>query len=135
MVERQVGDVPRMPFGAEVRIDEPEERRPRAGLPRLFQPRDVDSNELVRRREVVQLAALPAPDRMIAAVGRAMEVTEDLDEIVAALEAEARRDIQTGSEAELDLDRLEVLSSVRMNAMGIVGYWGRQRERAADQES
>jgi glyoxylase-like metal-dependent hydrolase (beta-lactamase superfamily II) len=64
-----------------------------------------------------------------AAVGRAMERTEDLDEIVRELEAEARRDVQTGSGAALDLDRLETLSSIRMNAMGIVGYWRRRRER------
>ena len=71
------------------------------------------------------------------AVGRAMDRTGDLDEIVSALEAESRRDVETGAQAELDLDRLEILSSIRMNAMGIVGYWDRKRETAAiaDQES
>jgi glyoxylase-like metal-dependent hydrolase (beta-lactamase superfamily II) len=70
-------------------------------------------------------------------VRRAMERTQDLDEIVAVLEAEARRDVETGSEAAFDLDRLEVLSSVRMNAMGIMRYWQkrRARERADDQDS
>ncbi len=63
------------------------------------------------------------------AVGRAMERTEDLDEIVSVLEAESRRDFETGAQTELDLGRLEILSSVRMNAMGIVGYWHRRRER------
>jgi glyoxylase-like metal-dependent hydrolase (beta-lactamase superfamily II) len=68
-------------------------------------------------------------------VGRAMERTRDLDEIVAILDAESRRDLETGAEATLDLDRLEVLSSVRMNAMGIVRYWElrRARERAAQE--
>lgn len=56
------------------------------------------------------------------AVRRAMDRTQDLDEIVEVLEAEARRDVETGAEAELDLDRLEILSSVRMNAMGILRY-------------
>jgi glyoxylase-like metal-dependent hydrolase (beta-lactamase superfamily II) len=70
-------------------------------------------------------------------VRRVMERTQDLDEIVAVLEAEARRDVETGSEASIDLDRLEVLSSVRMNAMGIMRYWQkrRARERAEDQDS
>lgn len=67
------------------------------------------------------------------AVGREMERTEDLDEIVAALEAEVRRDVETGSEADLDLGRLETLSSVRMNAMGIVRYWRRRREAEAQE--
>ncbi|HEY7755153.1 MAG TPA: MBL fold metallo-hydrolase [Actinomycetota bacterium] len=65
------------------------------------------------------------------AVRRAMEGTEDLDEIVAALEIEVRRDAATGSTADLDLGRLEVLSSVRMNAMGIIRYWQLRREREA----
>lgn len=60
-------------------------------------------------------------------VRRAMAHTQDLDEIVAVLEDEARRDVQTGSQAELDLDRLEVLSSIRMNAMGIMRYLQRAR--------
>jgi glyoxylase-like metal-dependent hydrolase (beta-lactamase superfamily II) len=64
-------------------------------------------------------------------VGAAMETTDDLDEIVAVLEAEARRDMDTGSEAELDLDRLEILAGVRMNAMGIMRYWQKRREREA----
>jgi hypothetical protein len=64
-----------------------------------------------------------------------MERTRDLDEIVAILDAESRRDLETGAEATLDLDRFEVLSSVRMNAMGIVRYWElrRARERAAQE--
>jgi glyoxylase-like metal-dependent hydrolase (beta-lactamase superfamily II) len=66
-------------------------------------------------------------------VRRAMERTDDLDEIVSVLEAESRRDLETGAQAKLDLDRLELLSSVRMNAMGIVEYW--RRREAAAQES
>jgi glyoxylase-like metal-dependent hydrolase (beta-lactamase superfamily II) len=62
------------------------------------------------------------------AVGVAMERTQDLDEIVAALEGVARRDVETGSQAVLDVERLETLSSVRINAMGIVRYWRRRRE-------
>ncbi|HSJ51782.1 MAG TPA: MBL fold metallo-hydrolase [Actinomycetota bacterium] len=57
------------------------------------------------------------------AVRETMERTEDLDEIIAVLREVARADAATGAEAELDLDRLETLSSVRMNAMGILRYW------------
>lgn len=65
------------------------------------------------------------------AVCGAMERTEDLDEIVAVLEEEAQRDVETGSEAEIDLGRLEILAGVRMNAMGIMRYWQKRREREA----
>jgi glyoxylase-like metal-dependent hydrolase (beta-lactamase superfamily II) len=64
-------------------------------------------------------------------VRTAMETTDDLDEIVAVLEAEARRDMETGSEAEIDLDRFEILAGVRMNAVGIMRYWQKRREREA----
>lgn len=63
------------------------------------------------------------------AVGEALTRTDDLDEIVRALERVAQQDIETGSEAPLDLGRLDTLSSIRMNAMGIVRYWRRRRER------
>jgi glyoxylase-like metal-dependent hydrolase (beta-lactamase superfamily II) len=66
-------------------------------------------------------------------VRSAMERTDDLEEIVAALRAASRDDVETGSEARLDLDRLEVLSSIRMNAMGIVDYWRRRREAQAQE--
>jgi glyoxylase-like metal-dependent hydrolase (beta-lactamase superfamily II) len=59
--------------------------------------------------------------------------TDDLDEVVAALEDEARRDVETGAEAAIDLDRLEVLSSVRINAMGLLRYWRKRAEREAEE--
>jgi glyoxylase-like metal-dependent hydrolase (beta-lactamase superfamily II) len=69
-------------------------------------------------------------------VGRALERTQDFHEIVAVLDAESRRDLETGAGAAIDLDRFEVLSSVRMNAMGIIRYWQLRREREqAAQES
>ena len=61
----------------------------------------------------------------------ALERTDDLDEIVLALEQEARRDVETGAEAAVDLGRFEVLSSVRVNALGIVRYWQKRAARAA----
>jgi glyoxylase-like metal-dependent hydrolase (beta-lactamase superfamily II) len=65
------------------------------------------------------------------AVRVAMETTEELDDVVSILETEARRDMQTGSQAAIDLDRFEILAGVRMNAMGIMRYWQKRREREA----
>jgi glyoxylase-like metal-dependent hydrolase (beta-lactamase superfamily II) len=63
------------------------------------------------------------------AVGEVLERTEDLDEIVRVLREVARADAETGAEATLDLQAMETLSSIRMNAMGIVGYWSKVREQ------
>jgi hypothetical protein len=64
----------------------------------------------------------------------ALRETEDTDELAARLEATALDDIETGSEADLDLemleDRLRLLSSIRMNAQGLARYWQKRRERA-----
>lgn len=64
-------------------------------------------------------------------VRTALETTDDLEEITALLEREAARDVETGADATLDLGRLEILSSVRMNAMGLVRYWKKRAEREA----
>jgi glyoxylase-like metal-dependent hydrolase (beta-lactamase superfamily II) len=69
------------------------------------------------------------------AVGEALERTEDLDEIVRVLQEVARADAETGAEATLDLQAMETLSSIRMNAMGIVGYWSRAREQRRSAET
>ena len=69
------------------------------------------------------------------AVGEALRRTDDLDEIVAVLEREASHDFETGAEAQMDIPRFETLSSIRMNAMGIVRYWKKRSEREADQPS
>lgn len=61
----------------------------------------------------------------------ALDRTDDLEEIVALLEREARRDVETGAQADIDLDRFELLSSVRMNALGIMRYWRKRDEREA----
>jgi glyoxylase-like metal-dependent hydrolase (beta-lactamase superfamily II) len=63
------------------------------------------------------------------AVRDALERTEDLDEIVHVLQTVSRQDAETGAEARLDLQRMETLSSFRMNAMGIVRYWRKRWER------
>jgi glyoxylase-like metal-dependent hydrolase (beta-lactamase superfamily II) len=66
-------------------------------------------------------------------VEEGLRETEDPEELAARLEATALQDIETGAEATLDLemleDRLRLLSSIRMNAMGIARYWRKRRER------
>ena len=57
--------------------------------------------------------------------------TSDLDEIVEVLTRDAARETVTGAEAQLDLDRLETLAGVRMNATGIARYLTKQAERDA----
>ena len=61
-----------------------------------------------------------------------MRSTTDLDEIVEVLSREAAHETVTGAEAQLDLDRLETLAGVRMNAMGIARYLTKVAERAAE---
>lgn len=66
-------------------------------------------------------------------VGTVLDAGGDLDVVVAALEDEAIADRTTGADAALDLARLETLSSIRMNALGIVRYWELRRAREADE--
>lgn len=72
------------------------------------------------------------------AVRDALETTEDLEEVVERLVKESARDIETGAESTLDVDRLEqrleLLSSIRMNAMGLIRYWKKRKEREAEEE-
>ena len=69
------------------------------------------------------------------AVGDALEHTDDLDEIVQILREVARADAETGAEAALDLQAMETLSSLRLNAMGILGYWSKVREQRRSAET
>jgi glyoxylase-like metal-dependent hydrolase (beta-lactamase superfamily II) len=59
--------------------------------------------------------------------GAAIRGGVDPEELTATLESVALADIETGSEATLDLemleDRLRLLSSIRMNAQGLARYW------------
>jgi glyoxylase-like metal-dependent hydrolase (beta-lactamase superfamily II) len=91
--------------------------------------RDIDATCDLAIRRVREWAAV---------VRDAMDATDDPDELAARLETAARNDIETGSEASLDLevleDRLRLLSSIRMNAQGLARYWRRRRERG-EQES
>lgn len=68
-----------------------------------------------------------------AVVEDALRETEDPEELATRLETAALEDIETGSEASLDLDmledRLRLLSSIRMNAQGLARYWKKRRQR------
>jgi glyoxylase-like metal-dependent hydrolase (beta-lactamase superfamily II) len=66
------------------------------------------------------------------AVGGAMRTTSDPDEIAAILAAGVGREVATGAEAQLDLDRLETLAGLRMNASGIIRYLQRRAEREGE---
>jgi glyoxylase-like metal-dependent hydrolase (beta-lactamase superfamily II) len=68
-------------------------------------------------------------------VERAMERTDDPDEIVEVLAREAAKEVVTGAEAQLDLDRLETLAGIRMNALGIMRYLTQRAEQEKDQPS
>jgi len=68
-------------------------------------------------------------------VQRAMERTDDPDQIVEVLTREAASEVVTGAEAQLDLDRLETLAGIRMNALGIMRYLTQRVERGSDQPS
>jgi glyoxylase-like metal-dependent hydrolase (beta-lactamase superfamily II) len=114
-------------FDLELALDSIERIRSRASSPLLFAHfgpiRDVDRTCELAERRVRSWAE---------AVRTALETTDDLDEIAERLARESARDIETGSEATLDLDaleeRLQLLSSIRMNAMGLIRYWKKRRE-------
>jgi len=63
------------------------------------------------------------------AVREAMRTSSDPDEIAEALSRQVAREVVTGAEAQLDLDRLETLAGIRMNAVGIARYLERRVER------
>jgi glyoxylase-like metal-dependent hydrolase (beta-lactamase superfamily II) len=72
------------------------------------------------------------------ALARGLEPDRDdaLEEVMHVLRDVARTDTPTGAEAELDLQAMETMSSIRLNSMGILGYWRRKREaEGSDQAS
>jgi glyoxylase-like metal-dependent hydrolase (beta-lactamase superfamily II) len=64
---------------------------------------------------------------------------DDPEELVARLESTALADIETGADATLDLemleDRLRLISSIRMNALGLARYWERREKRGEPGQS
>jgi glyoxylase-like metal-dependent hydrolase (beta-lactamase superfamily II) len=61
-------------------------------------------------------------------VRAAMERTEDVSEIAALLARETASEFDEADEKE-GLDRYEILSSMEMNAAGLVRYWRKRAER------
>jgi glyoxylase-like metal-dependent hydrolase (beta-lactamase superfamily II) len=64
-------------------------------------------------------------------VRRELRVDDDLDRIASALELQGADEYREDSGEEIDMDRYDVLSSVRMNAMGLIRYWKKRAERDA----
>ena len=64
-------------------------------------------------------------------VRRALEVDDDVDRITALLERRGAKEYREDSGEKIDMERYDVLSSVRMNAMGLIRYWKRRAERNA----
>ena len=64
-------------------------------------------------------------------VRRALEVDDDVDRITALLERRGAKEYREDSGEKIDMERYDVLSSVRMNAMGLIRYWKRRAERDA----
>ena len=66
-------------------------------------------------------------------VRQALETDDDLDRITALLEHEGAREYLEDSGQRIDMARYDVLSSVRMNAAGLIRYWRKRAEREAEE--
>jgi glyoxylase-like metal-dependent hydrolase (beta-lactamase superfamily II) len=64
-------------------------------------------------------------------VRTALAVDDDLDRITGLLETQGAAEYLGDSGEEIDMERYDVLSSVRMNAMGLIRYWKKRAEREA----
>src|SRR5207244_3270638 len=64
-------------------------------------------------------------------VRTALQRTDDVEEIAALLEHRGSEEYLEDSGRAIDLDRYDVLSSIRMNAAGLMRYWRKRSERAA----
>ena len=61
----------------------------------------------------------------------AMRTTDDVDRIVALLEQQGSKEYKEDADEEIDMERYDVLSSIRMNAVGLMRYWKKRDEREA----
>ncbi len=72
--------------------------------------------------------------RAWSAVAReALTVDGDVDRVAALLERQAAAEYRHDAAVEIDMDRYDVLSSVKMNALGLIRYWRKRAEREAAQ--
>ena len=69
-------------------------------------------------------------------VREALDETDDLERVTELLERRTASEFKDGPlpREEIDFERYEVLSSMRMNAEGLVRYWKKRAEREASDE-
>jgi glyoxylase-like metal-dependent hydrolase (beta-lactamase superfamily II) len=65
-------------------------------------------------------------------VRAALQRTDDLEEIAALLERRGAAEYLEDSGEPIDLERYDVLSSIQMNASGLIRYWKKRAEREAE---
>jgi glyoxylase-like metal-dependent hydrolase (beta-lactamase superfamily II) len=114
-------------FDLDLAVDSIERIRSRAGSALLFAHfgpiEDVDRICEMAERRVRGWADV---------VRETVRRTDDVEEVVRRLQQESLRDMETGADATLDLDalekRLELVSSIRMNATGLIRYWKKRAE-------
>ncbi len=66
-----------------------------------------------------------------AVVHEALKIDDDVDRIAARLELQGSAEYRRDAAAEIDMDRYDVLSSIRMNTLGLIRYWKKRAERDA----
>ncbi len=64
-------------------------------------------------------------------VRQALLVDDDIDRISALLERQGSDEYREDAGGEIDLERYDVLSSIRINAVGLVRYWKKRAEDEA----
>ena len=65
-------------------------------------------------------------------VRRALVAGDDADRITALLEEEGAQEYRADSGRAIDMERYDVLSSIRANAEGLIRYWRKRMEREAE---
>jgi glyoxylase-like metal-dependent hydrolase (beta-lactamase superfamily II) len=122
--------------------------RPATPPPDIDVERGVDSIERIRRRARGSLLLShfgPSPDvddlcRLAAErlrtwagiVREALDETDDVDRVTETLARRTDPELDDARARGADLERYEILSSVRMNAMGLIRYWRKRREADAE---
>lgn len=114
-------------FDVELAVDSIERIRARARSVLLFAHfgpiEEIDRVCDLAKRRIREWASV---------VRLALDETDDADEVARILTEEIVRPLETGAHAALDLDRFELLSSIRMNAAGLIRYWKKRAEREAE---
>jgi glyoxylase-like metal-dependent hydrolase (beta-lactamase superfamily II) len=64
-------------------------------------------------------------------VREGLRTDDDLERIASLLERQGAAEYREDSGDEIDMDRYDVLSSIRVNAVGLIRYWKKRAERDA----